>query len=410
MTRREALNYEVDGAVIKIDDLGIQTALGVVGKDPRGALAFKFPAREATTLLRDVEVQVGRVGTLTPRAVLEPVEIGGVVVRHASLHNFDDVARKGVRIGDTVIVKRAGDVIPYVVGPVAGLRTGDERPIEPPAHCPVCGEPAVHPEGEVAYYCVNIACPAQVKARVEYWAAWMDIEGFGEKAAELFVERELLRDVADFYTLDREAILALEGYAEKSTDNLLAAIETSKTRPLARVLAGLGIRGVGETVAQLLTGHFLSLDALAAASIEDIEAIPGMGPLTAAAVVEWFSHAPNRAVVEKLRRAGVRLVEDAVPPAEKRELKPLAGKTFVITGTLPSMSRSEAKSLIERYGGKVTGSVSHKTDYLLIGASPGSKLSKAQQLGVSVVEEATLLALIEGEEREQEGAQLALEL
>jgi DNA ligase (NAD+) len=394
MTRRETLNYEADGAVIKIDNLAVQAALGVVGKDPRGALAFKFPAREATTRLLDVEVQVGRVGTLTPRAVLEPAELGGVVVRHASLHNFEDVARKDVRVGDTVIVKRAGDVIPYVVGPIVDLRTGDEQLIKPPTHCPICGEPAVHPEGEVAYYCVNVACPAQVKARAVHWAAWMDIEGFGEKAAELFVERGLLRDVGDFYTLDREAILALEGYAEKSTDNLLAAVEASKTRPLARVLAGLGLRGVGETVAQLLAGHFGSLDVLAAASAQEIEAIPGMGPLTGAAVVEWFSHTPNRTVIEKLRRAGVRLAEEAETPSEERERQPLAGVTFVLTGTLPSMSRGEAKALIEQHGGQVTGSVSRKTDYLLVGASSGSKLRKAQQLGVPTIDQAALMAMI----------------
>ena len=410
MARREALNYEADGAVIKIDDLAVQTALGVVGKDPRGALAFKFPAREATTRLLDVEVQVGRVGTLTPRAILDPVEIGGVVVRHASLHNFEDVARKDVRVGDTVVVKRAGDVIPYVVGPVVDLRTGDERSIEPPERCPVCGEPAVHPEDEVAYYCVNVACPSQVRARVEHWAAWMDIEGFGEKAAELFVERGLLRDVGDFYALEREAILSLEGYAEKSTDSLLVMIQASKTRPLPRILAGLGIRGVGETVAQLLAGHFRSLDALATASVEEIEAVPGMGPLTAAAIVEWFSHAPNRTVVEKLRRAGVRLAEEAETPPEEREQQPLAGKTFVITGTLPSMSRNEARALIEQHGGKVTGSVSRKTDYLLVGASPGSKLRKAQQLGVPTIDEATLLATIQGKGGGRDQAQLALEL
>ncbi len=408
MTRRNTLNYEADGAVIKIDDLAVQDALGVVGKDPRGALALKFPAREETTRLLDVDVQVGRVGTLTPRAILEPVQVGGVTVRHASLHNFDDVARKDVRIGDTVIVQRAGDVIPYVVGPIPDLRAGDERPIDPPTHCPVCGEPAVHPEGEVAYYCVNVACPAQVKARAQHWAAWMDIEGFGEKAAEMFVERGLLGDVGDFYALEREAILALEGYAEKSTDNLLAAIEVSKTRPLVRALAGLGIRNVGGTVAQLLTDHFRSLDALAVAPAEEIEAVPGMGPLTAAAIVEWFTHAPNRAVVEKLRRAGVRLAEEA--PVEAREHKPLADKTFVITGTLPTMSRNEAKALIEQHGGKVTGSVSSKTDYLLVGASPGSKSRKAQQLGVPTIDQAALLAMVEGQGGEQEQTQLALEL
>ena len=222
----------------------------------------------------------------------------------------------------------------------------------------------------------------------------MDIEGFGEKAAELFVEQDLLGDVGDFYTLDREAILALEGYAEKSTDNLLAAIEASKTRPLARILAGLGIRNVGETVAQLLTGHFGSLDALAAASAQEIEAVPGMGPLTAAAIVEWFSHAPNRAVIEKLRRAGVRLAQEVETLPQAQVQKPLDGKTFVITGTLPSMSRNEAKALIEQHGGKVTGSVSSKTDYLLVGASPGSKFRKAQQLGVPVVDEAALMTMV----------------
>jgi len=410
MTRRDALNYEADGVVIKIDDLAVQDALGVVGKDPRGALAFKFPAREETTRLLDVDVLVGRVGTLTPRAILEPVEIGGVVVRHASLHNFDDVARKDVRIGDTVVIKRAGDVIPYVVGPIVDLRTGDERPIELPQRCPVCDEPAVHPEGEVAYYCVNAACPAQVKARVEYWAAWMDIEGFGSKAAELFVERGLLHDVGDFYSLARESILGLEGYADKSTDNLLAAIEASKTRPLARVLAGLGIRNVGATVAQLLSEHFGSLDALAAASAAEIEAIPGMGPLTAAAVVEWFGHAPNRAVIEKLRRAGVRLTEDKAALAATRGPQPLAGKTFVITGTLPSLSRNEARALIEEHGGKVTDSVSSKTDYLLAGESPGSKLRKAQQLGVPTIDEAALRTMIERAAGRAGQAQLALEL
>jgi DNA ligase (NAD+) len=400
MTRREGLNYEADGAVIKIDDLAIQEALGVVGKDPRGALALKFPAREETTRLLDVDVQVGRVGTLTPRAILEPVEIGGVVVRHASLHNFDDIARKDVRIGDTVIVKRAGDVIPYVVGPIIDLRTSDERPVEPPTHCPVCSEPAVHPEGEVAYYCANAACPAQVKSRVQYWAAWLDIEGFGEKAAELFTEQGLLSDVGDFYTLDREVILTLEGYAEKSTDNLLAAVEASKTRPLVRVLGGLGIRGVGGTVAQLLADHFHSLDALAEASAEEIEAIPGLGPIIAAAVVEWFSHAPNRKVIEKLRRAGVRL-EETEASSEERAPQPLDGQTFVITGTLPTLSRNEAKALIEQHGGKVTGSVSSQTDYLLVGESPGSKLRKAQQLDVPTIDEAKLLAMLEGEVKEQ---------
>ena len=395
MKKRDLLNYEVDGVVVKINSLEIQEHLGAVGNAPRGAIAYKFPGREATTKLLDIGINVGRTGTLNPFAILEPVEVGGVIVRQAALHNEDDIHRKDIRIGDTVIVRRAGEVIPYVVGPVVDLRTGEERIFHMPERCPACGEPVVKPEGEVAYYCVNAACPAQLVRRVEYFASRgaMDIEGFGSRMAEQFVKAGLLKDVADFYYLRREDILALEGFAEKSTDNLLAAIEASKDRPLWRLITALGIRYVGSTVAQLLTKHYSSIDELMAATQEELEAIEGIGPRTAKSIVEWFSRERHREIIEKLRRAGVRM-------EERREVEerpqPLAGLTFVITGTLPSMSREEAKALIESHGGKVTGSVSSRTDYLLVGESPGAtKYNRARELGVPMIGEEDLLRMIE---------------
>jgi len=395
MKRRDTLNYEADGAVIKINDLRIQADLGFVGKDPRGALAFKFPGREAVTRILDVGINVGRTGTLNPYAKLEPVELGGVTIKQATLHNFEDMARKDIRLGDTVVVKRAGDVIPYVVGPVVELRTGEERPFEIPERCPSCGEPVVKSEDEVAVYCVNAACPAQLVRRIEYFVSRgaMDIEGFGTRMAQLFVDKGLLKDVADFYYLDRDEILALEGFAEKATDNLLAAVEASKTRPLARVITALGIRGVGSTIAELLTGHYSSIDELMAAAQEELEAIEGLGPHIAGSIVEWFSRERHRELVEKLRRAGVQLVEERRErPAEEL---PLAGLTFVITGTLPTMSRDAATALIQEHGGKVVGSVSSRTDYLLAGEAPGgTKYRKAQQLGVPMIDEAELMQMI----------------
>ena len=395
MKRRDTLNYEADGAVIKINDLRAQIALGFVGKDPRGALAFKFPGREAITKILDIGINVGRTGTLNPYAKLEPVELGGVTIKQATLHNFEDMARKDIRLGDTVTVKRAGDVIPYVVGPIAELRTGEERPFEIPERCPACGEPVVKPEDEVAIYCVNVACPAQLVRRIEYFVSRgaMDIEGFGTRTAQLFVDKGLLKDVADFYYLDRDEILALEGFAEKATDNLLAAVEASKTRPLARAITALGTRGVGSTIAELLTEHYSSIDELMAATREGLEAIEGLGPHIASSIVEWFSRERHRELIEKLRRAGVRLAEERRErPAEEL---PLVGLTFVITGTLPSMSREAATTLIQEHGGKVTGSVSSKTGYLLVGEAPGgTKYRKAQQLGVPVIDEEELMRMI----------------
>ncbi|MBC8263485.1 MAG: NAD-dependent DNA ligase LigA, partial [Anaerolineales bacterium] len=395
MQKRDTLNYEVDGVVVKINSLAIQEHLGAVGNAPRGAVAYKFPGREATTRLLDIGVNVGRTGALTPFAILEPVEVGGVIVRQASLHNEEDVHRKDIRIGDTVTVRRAGEVIPYVVGPIADLRTGAERVFQMPDRCPACGEPAVKPEGEVAHYCVNAVCPAQLVRRVEHFAfrGTMDIEGFGSRAAEQFVKEGVLKDVADFYYLRREDILPLEGFAEKSSDNLLAAIEASKNRPLWRLITALGIRFVGSTVAQLLTEHYSSVDELMAATQEELEAIEGLGPHTAGSIVEWFGRERHRALIEKLRRAGVRMEEREEVGEEIAE--PLAGLTFVITGTLPSMSRDEAKALIERHGGKVTGSVSGKTDYLLVGEAPGgAKYNKGRELGVPMIGEAEMLGML----------------
>jgi DNA ligase (NAD+) len=392
VARRDTVPYEVDGLVIKVDDLATQEAMGVVGRAPRGAVAFKFPGREATTEVLDIGVNVGRTGALTPYAELKPVALGGITIRKATLHNFEDLQRKDIRIGDTVVVRRAGDVIPYVVGPVVAARTGHEKVYQLPTACPSCGEPVVSSEEEVAVYCINAACPEQRVRRLGYFAAVMDVEGLGERTAYLLVERGLIQDAADLYSLESGDLLPLEGFAEKSVDNLLAAIEVTKDRPLAQVIAALGIRGVGWTIAQLLAQHYRSLDELAAASQEEVEAIEGMGPHTAGAIASWFARPRNRTFVEKLRRAGVKLEQEALAgPAEG----PLAGLTFVITGTLPTMSRDEATRLIEQHGGKVTGSVSRNTDYLLVGGSPGgTKYRKAQQLEIVMIDEAQLLALI----------------
>lgn len=391
--RRDELPYEADGLVIKVNDQALQDELGIVGKDPRGELAFKFPAREKTTRLLDVVVTVGRTGVLTPNAVLEPVEIGGVTVKQASLHNWDEIERLDVRIGDRVFVERRGDVIPKVSRVVKDVRDGSERPIPLPTACPGCGEPVVRPEGEVNYYCVNAACPDQLVRRVEYFISRgaMDVEGLGSKGAEQFVREGLIHDVADLYYLDRERVLDLEGWAEKSTDALFDALEESKQRPLARVVAALGIRGVGTTVAELLVSHYPSISALASSSVEELEAIEGMGPITAQRIVEWFQRPRHQQILEKMRRAGVRMEEER--EAEKGE-QPLAGLTFVITGTLPTLSREEAKSLIEARGGRVTGSVSSRTDFLLAGESPGSKLRKAERLGVPTIGEPKLREMI----------------
>jgi DNA ligase (NAD+) len=391
---RAGLNFETDGLVVKIDDYATQDRLGSVGNAPRWAIAYKYPAPEAVTRLNRIVVNVGRTGSLNPAAELEPVRVGGVTVSNATLHNADYVAERDIREGDTVVIKRAGEVIPQVLGPVLELRPPGTQPWRMPDCCPVCGEPVEHPEGEIAYYCVNTACPAQLVRSVEHFVSRgaMDIEGFGIRQAELFVQEGLLQDVADIYYLKTQDILPLEGFGEKKVSNLLAAIEASKDRPLARLLTALGLRGVGGVVAQLLADQFGSISALAAASQQQLEEIPGIGPTLASSVVDWFSRGPNRRVVDKLNMAGVRTEARADSPVGPQ---PLEGLTFVITGTLPTMSRDQARAFIEAHGGRVTGSVSGKTDYLLAGERAGSKLQRAEKLGVQVLDEGGLRHLVE---------------
>lgn len=397
ISRRDRINYEVDGAVVKINDRQIADSLGFVGKDPRGAIAMKFPAREKTTRLIDLQVNVGRTGVLAPNAVLEPIEIGGVIVRNATLHNFDEIARKDIRIGDRVLVKRAGDVIPYIVGPITEARDGSERPIEPPTHCPFCGESVVQLPGEVAIYCENASCPAQLIRRVEYFVSRgaMDITTFGTQTAELLYQKGLIHDVADIYTLRKEDLLELEGFKDKKVDNLLTGIEASKERPADRLLTALGIRFVGNVVASLLIQALGSIDVIATASQEELEQIDGIGPQTALSIKVWFENEHNQTVIAKLRAAGLNF-------STGREISlsgssTLSGLTFVITGTLPTMSRDEAATLIAQHGGKVSGSVSKKTDYLVAGEAAGSKLAKATELGITIIDEAGLKRLMADE-------------
>ncbi len=394
--RRDELPYEADGMVIKIDDLRLAEDLGFVGKDVRGAIAFKFPACEVTTKLQEIRVNVGRTGVLTPYAVLEPVEIGGVIVERATLHNFDYIAEKNIRPGDRVLVKRAGEVIPYVIGPVVDLRTGAEKPYAPPKTCPACGQSVEHFEGEVAWYCVNAACPAQLVRNVEHFVSKgaMDITGLGIKIVEQLIAEGLVKDVADLYTLKKDDLLKLEGFADKKADNLRTAIRASASQPIQRLITALGIRGVGEVVAADLSRAFPALDLLAKASVDDLQMVEGIGPNIAAAIVDWFNRPRNRAVLEKLRAAGVWPVSNSQSAVRNLQAGPLAGLTFVVTGTLPTFSRDEVKNFIQSHGGKVTDSVGKNTSYLLLGENPGSKLAKARALGVKIIDEGELRTLI----------------
>lgn len=393
---RDELGYEADGIVIKLNDLLLAQQLGVVGKDPRGAIAFKYPAREVSTQLLDIGVNVGRTGVLTPYAILSPVEIGGVIVKQATLHNFDFIAQKDIRIGDVVLIKRAGDVIPYVIGPIPERRNGDEKVFVPPSTCPVCNQAVEHIEGEIAWYCVNAACPAQVVRNIEHFVSRsaMDIVGVGINFVEQFVEAGLVSDAADLYRLKKEDLLKLEGFAEKKAENVLQAIANSKKQPLSRLIIGLGIRGVGEVVATELAKHFKSLDALMSATMEELQTIEGIGPNTAQAIVDWFTQPRNRELLEKLRAVGVWPVESRAETEEVNQR--FAGKTFVVTGTLQGFTREEIKAFIERLGGKVTDSVSKKTDYVLVGENPGSKLEKARALNIPILDEASFLAMAGG--------------
>ena len=383
--RRETLDYEIDGVVVKIDDFGLQRTLGFVGREPRWAVAYKFPPTQATTRLLKIEVNVGRTGSLNPYAVLEPVRVGGATVKLATLHNEDDIRRKDIRIGDTVIVQRAGEVIPQVVGPVVSRRTGQERVYSTPEKCPVCGTPVVRPEGEAMSYCPNRACPAQAFRLLTHFVSRgaMDIDGVGEALAMALLKEGLAVDPADLYFLAKDQLLKLERMADKSAQNVLDAIAASKERRLSRVVFALGIRHVGSEMADVLAGHFGSLDALARASVEELSAIPTVGPKIAESVHAWFQDDSNRRLVEKLRRAGVRLESEAAAAREG----PLSGLSFVVTGTLSRWSRNEAEGLIKSLGGAAGSSVSKKTDYLVVGENPGSKLQKAQEYGTKLLSE-----------------------
>lgn len=398
---RDALGYDADGAVVKVDALEQQRRLGSTTHHPRWAIAFKFAARQATTRVEAIEVGVGKTGALTPVAALTPVELAGVTIRNVSLHNEDEIRRKDVRVGDTVLIERAGDVIPYVVQVVLARRPPGAEPYRFPDHCPACGHDAFRPEGEAYWRCMNSACPAQLKERLRHFASRraMDIEGLGESAIEQLVAtrrgdgeaagKPLVADFADLYHLTVADVTPLEHFAEKSAANLVRAIEASKGRGLARLLNALGIRLVGERVAQLLAARFGSMARLQAASPEELADVHGIGPQIAASVRKFLDDDRNTDVIRRLVEAGVVSTDTEAEEGPR----PLAGKTFVLTGTLPTLGRDAARDLILRLGGRVTGSVSRKTDYVIAGESPGSKADDARRLGIPILDEAAFLAL-----------------
>jgi len=388
---RDALGYDADGVVVKVDALEHQRRLGSTTHHPRWAIAFKFAARQATTVIEAIEVNVGKTGALTPTAKLSPVELAGVTIRNVSLHNEDEIRRKDIRVGDTVLIERAGDVIPYVIQVVLAKRPADTRPFSFPSRCPACGGGAFRPAGEAYWRCTNSACPAQLKERLRHFASRraMDIEHLGDSTIEQLVDTGRVKDFADLYTLTVAEIGALDRFAEKSAENLVRAIGASRERGLARLLNALGIRLVGERVAQLLAARYGSLDAIAAASESELGEVHGIGEEIARSIVAFFKDPTNQRVIERLQAVGV--VTDA--PVAPAGPKPLAGKTIVLTGSLPTLSREAARELIERSGGRVVSSVSRKTDYVVVGEAAGSKADDARRMGVTMLDEAGLLAL-----------------
>jgi DNA ligase (NAD+) len=389
-SQRDSLDYEIDGIVIKVNDTRLWQELGTTAKSPRWAVAFKYPARQATTRVIDIRAQVGRTGTLTPVADLEPVDVGGVTVSHATLHNMDEIERLGVKIGDTVLIQRAGEVIPQVVKVVKAAPDGKQFAM--PAKCPVCGGEVHRAEGEVAYRCVNTACPAKLKESLLHFAGRraMNIDGLGDALVDQLVDKGLVHDLADLYNLNPKQLIDLERMGEKSAQNLLDEIERSKQAELARVIFALGIRFVGERTGQLLASHFGSLDKLARATPEELVEAEEVGPRVAEAIQEFFHEERNREVIKKLRDAGLRFEQEQKRKADGK----LTGKQFVLTGTLPTYTRDQAKQMIEESGGRVVGSVSKKTDFVVAGADPGSKLEKARTLGITILDEAGLRELL----------------
>jgi DNA ligase (NAD+) len=389
-SKREKLPYEIDGVVIKVNSVGIQNELGYTAKAPRWAIAYKYPAQQESTVVNDIRVQVGRTGALTPVAVLEPVQVGGVTVSRSTLHNMDEIERLGLQIGDTVLIERAGEVIPHIL---KVTKEGKHRkPFRMPKHCPECGSAIHKSDDEVAYRCVNAACPAKRKESLLHFASRhaMNIDGLGDKIVDQLVEKGLVKDVADLYSLKLDEVAELERMAEKSAQNLLDEIEASKKNSLARLIYALGIRFVGERTGQLLAEQFSSLDEFAAAKEEQLVEVPEVGPKVAASIAEFFSEPANRQLIKKLYKAGVR------PTAEKRVVKSqkFAGKSFVFTGGLANRSREDAGELVKQHGGKVSGSVSKKTDYVVVGSDPGSKYEKAKELGVPVLTESEFEKLL----------------
>ena len=395
LERRHELPYEVDGIVIKVDPFGYQNSLGIVGREPRWAIAYKFPAEQAVTQLRDIGINVGRTGSLNPYAVLEPVVVSGATVRHASLHNEEDIRRKDIRIGDWVTIERAGDVIPQVVGPIVDRRPAELPEFRMPEHCPVCQTPVVKPEGEAMHRCPNTSCPAQFFELLKHFVSRsaMDIDGLGEQWCRIFIDQGMVGSVADLYSLERKQLLGLERMGKLLTAKIMGNIEASKTRPLHRILFALGITHVGAEVAELLTNRYASLAQLAAAPQEELLEIEGIGPKIAESIVNYFAVAENQAVLAQLAQAGVQLHHEKaiVNPSDL----PWHGISFVITGTLAAMTRREAESKVKALGGSSTSSVTRKTGYVVAGESPGSKLEKAQRLGVPVLDEAAFLQMLE---------------
>ena len=398
LERRHELPYETDGVVVKVSPLALQERLGVVGREPRWAIAYKFPAERAVTRLLSIEINVGRTGSLNPYAVLEPVTVSGATVRHASLHNEEDIHRKDIRIGDTVVIERAGDVIPQVVKPVEELRTGGETEFRMPEFCPECDTPVVKADDDAMHRCPNASCPAQFFELLKHFVGKnaADVDGLGERWCRILIQQGMVSDVAGLYHLEKERLLELDRMGEKLATKIMSNIEASKRRPLARMLFALGILHVGAEVAELLARHYLGVDELAQASEEDLTAIDGIGPKIAASIAAWFRTPANRETLARLREAGVRLEQDALPAAAApSDAAPLAGLTFVVTGTLAAFSRKDAEARIKALGGKVTASVSRKTGYVVAGESPGSKVTNAQKLGIPILYETVFLNLLE---------------
>lgn len=396
MDKRHSLPYEIDGAVIKVNSIDLQNRLGSISRSPRWALACKFPATQETTVVRKIEVSVGRTGALTPIAYLEPVRVGGVIVSRASLHNIDEIRKKDVRAGDTVIIQRAGDVIPEIVKVIESKRPQGAKEFEMPEKCPVCGSNVVRLEGESAYRCIDIACPAQIKENIHHFASRgaLDIEGLGEKLTSALVDNGLIKDPADLYYLRKEDLIGMERMAEKSASNIMAAIDNSKKPGLEKFIYALGIRHVGEHVARLLVKHFGSLDPMMAASEEELGDIEGIGPIIARSISQFFREPRNIEVIEKLRKAGVRPVEKE-PGKEAAGAEPvLHGRKFVFTGRLDTLKREQAKEIVESLGGEFADSVTKKTDYVVAGEEAGSKLEKARILGIPVLTEKEFLEMV----------------